>query len=40
VNIEGSRAEKTLEISKHLIKKGIEFLRVHDVKEHKSLQRL
>ncbi len=29
-----SRAEKTLIISKYLIKKKIDFIRIHDVKEH------
>lgn len=37
VKIPGDKAQKTLEISKHLIKKGVEFLRVHDVKDHKKL---
>ena len=30
-----NRAEKTLVISKYLMKKGVDFIRVHDVKEHK-----
>ena len=37
LKIDGDRAAKTLEISKYLIAKKIEFLRVHDVKEHVAL---
>ena len=37
LNIDKNNAEKTLEISKFLIEKGIDFLRVHDVLEHKNL---
>jgi dihydropteroate synthase len=37
LDIEGSRAEKTLEVSKFLIEKNIDFLRVHDVDEHSKL---
>ncbi len=40
VKIEGDRAEKTLLVSKYLIKKNVDFLRVHDVKEHFNLQLL
>ena len=36
LNIPGNRAEKTLEISKFLVGKNVEFLRVHDVKAHTS----
>lgn len=32
-----NRAEKTLIISEYLIEKGVEFIRVHDVKEHIEL---
>ncbi len=34
IKIDGDRASKTLVISKYLIEKNIDFLRVHDVKEH------
>jgi dihydropteroate synthase len=34
IKIDGDRAEKTLVISKYLLKKNVDFLRVHDVKEH------
>ncbi len=34
VKIDGDRAEKTLVISKYLLKKNVDFLRVHDVEEH------
>ncbi len=37
LDIKGDRGKKTLEVSKYLIKKNIDFLRVHDVKEHKNL---
>ncbi len=37
LEIEGDRAEKTLEISKFLIEKKVDFLRVHDVLLHKKL---
>ena len=37
LNIYGDRAEKTLEISKFLVEKNVEFLRVHDVKAHHDL---
>jgi dihydropteroate synthase len=37
LNIPGDRAEKTLEISKFLVEKNVEFLRVHDVKAHRDL---
>jgi dihydropteroate synthase len=38
LDIKGDRAEKTLEVSKYLIKKNIDFLRVHDVKGHQALE--
>ncbi len=34
VKMDGDRAQKTLEISKFLVGKGVDFLRVHDVGEH------
>ena len=34
IKIDGDRAEKTLAVSKFLIEKKIEFLRVHDVAQH------
>ena len=37
LNIAGDRASKTLEISKFLIAKKVEFLRVHDVAAHKKI---
>lgn len=37
VNIEGDRASKTLESSKFLIAKNVEFLRVHDVGAHRKI---
>jgi dihydropteroate synthase len=37
INIEGNRQSKTLEISKFLIKRNIDYLRVHDVAEHYKL---
>ena len=37
LNIEGNRTEKTLEVSKFLIEKKVDFLRVHDVLEHRKL---
>jgi len=37
VKIAGTRAEKTLLISKYLVQKKVEFLRVHDVAENKLL---
>ena len=37
LNIAGDRAEKTLKISEFLVGKNVEFLRVHDVKEHVAL---
>lgn len=37
LDIEGDRADKTLEISKFLIEKGVDFIRIHDVEEHKNL---
>jgi dihydropteroate synthase len=37
IDIAGQRAEKTLEVSKFLIGKNVDFLRVHDVREHKKL---
>jgi dihydropteroate synthase len=40
IDIVGERADKTLEVSKFLIKKNVDFLRVHDVKAHHSLIRL
>ncbi len=38
VKIAGSRAEKTLVISKYLMMKNIDFIRVHDVSEHFNLR--
>ena len=40
LDIEGDRAEKTLEVSKFLIAAGVDFLRVHDVKEAMECVRL
>jgi dihydropteroate synthase len=40
INIAGDRARKTLLISKFLAEKNVEFLRIHDVKEHHSLFQL
>ncbi len=37
LDIKGDRAEKTLEISKFLIEKHVDFIRVHDVLDHKIL---
>lgn len=37
LEIAGDRAQKTLEISKFLIEKNVEYLRIHDVAEHKKL---
>lgn len=37
VKIDGDRAEKTLLVSKYLMQKKVEFLRVHDVAEHAKL---
>jgi dihydropteroate synthase len=37
LKIEGDRAQKTLEISKFLIGKNVEFLRIHDVENHHKL---
>lgn len=34
IEMPGDRAQKTLEISKFLAQKGVDFLRVHDVKEN------
>jgi dihydropteroate synthase len=34
IDMAGSRAEKTIEISKYLTRKGVDYLRVHDVKEN------
>jgi len=36
VSISGDRAEKTLIISKYLMQKNVDFLRVHDVEKHHS----
>jgi len=36
VKIEGDRAQKTLVISKYLAAKGVDYLRIHDVKENLS----
>lgn len=35
IDIEGDRAQKTLVVSEYLMKKKVEYLRVHDVKEHR-----
>jgi dihydropteroate synthase len=35
-----SRAQKTLLLSSYLMSKNVEFMRVHDVKEHKALQKI
>ena len=40
IEIEGDRAEKTLVVSKYLLKKNVEFLRVHDVAQHFNLRLL
>lgn len=37
VKIPGDRAEKTLVISKYLIEKKVDYLRIHDVKNHREL---
>jgi dihydropteroate synthase len=37
VKIDGNRAEKTLSVSKYLLQKNVDFLRVHDVAAHFSL---
>lgn len=37
IDIKGDRSEKTLEVSKFLLQKNIDYLRVHDVKAHKKL---
>jgi dihydropteroate synthase len=37
LDIEGDRASKTLEVSKFLIAKKVEFLRIHDVGEHQKI---
>ncbi len=37
IKIEGDRAEKTLVVSKYLLQKNVDFLRVHDVAAHFSL---
>ncbi|MBP7709976.1 MAG: dihydropteroate synthase [Rickettsiales bacterium] len=37
VKIAGDRAEKTLVVSKYLIKKNVDFLRIHDVAAHKKI---
>lgn len=34
INIEGDRAKKTIAITEYLAKKGVEYIRVHDVKEN------
>jgi len=39
IDIEGDRSEKTLEVSKFLIGKNVDFLRVHDVEDHQKLLR-
>lgn len=39
IDIIGNRATKTLEISKYLIAKKVDFLRIHDVKQHFNLRR-
>ncbi len=36
---EGDRASKTLLVSRYLMKKGVDFLRVHDVSKHVGLKR-
>ena len=38
IKIEGDRAQKTLIISKFLLQKKVDFLRVHDVLRHKEIQ--
>ncbi len=37
IKIEGDRAEKTLVVSKYLLQKNVDFLRVHDVAAHVNL---
>lgn len=37
LEIAGDRAQKTLEVSKFLIAKNVDYLRVHDVAEHRKL---
>jgi dihydropteroate synthase len=37
VKISGDRAEKTLEVSKYLMAKNVDFIRIHDVLEHVKL---
>lgn len=40
VKIDGDRAEKTLVVSKFLLQKNVDFLRVHDVEKHFNLMLL
>ena len=37
IDIEGDKAQKTLVVSEYLIKKGVEYLRVHDVEAHSKI---
>ncbi len=39
LQIDGDRTQKTLAVSKYLIEKKVDFLRVHDVKAHVELER-
>jgi dihydropteroate synthase len=39
LDIAGDRVQKTLEVSKYLIAKKVDFLRIHDVKQHFNLMR-
>ncbi len=37
LDISGNRAEKTLAVSKYLIERDVDFIRIHDVLQHKKL---
>lgn len=40
IDISGNRAEKTLAVSKYLIERDVDFIRIHDVLQHKKLSRM